>query len=74
MPTETRACAVCGAPFPARRTVDKYCSPACSRAGYAQRHLPTVENAIAYLKREARRLRNLLPTGTRRRRRGQLGG
>jgi len=69
----TGFCQVCGARIEGKRSHARYCSPACSRAGYAQRHLPTVENAIAYLEREGRRLRNLLPGGTRRRR-GRLGG
>jgi RNA polymerase-binding transcription factor DksA len=61
------SCDVCGKPFEARRRDAVHCSPACARAAYAKRHLPTVEGAIAYLEREARRLRNLLPGGTRRR-------
>jgi len=60
-------CDVCGTAFEAKRDHAKHCSPACARAAYARRHLPALEAAHAYLAREIARLRNLLPSGTRRR-------
>lgn len=70
----TGFCDICGVRIEGRRSHAKHCSPACARAAYARRHLPALQAALAYLAREVRRLENLLPGGTRRRRgRGRLG-
>ncbi len=61
------ACDVCGTAFEAKRDHAKHCSPACARAAYAKKYLPVVEEVVRFLLRERRRLKNLLPTGTRRR-------
>ncbi len=66
----TGFCASCGARIEGRRSHAKYCGPRCSRSAYARRHLPALRAALAYLAREVRRLENLLPGGTRRRRAG----
>ena len=59
-------CDVCKQPFAAKRPHAKHCSARCARAAYAQRHLPSLKAAVAYLEREIARLENQL-TGTRRR-------
>jgi len=63
----TGFCEVCTGRIEGRRRDAKHCSAACTRRAYAERHLPALRAALAYLAREVRRLENLLPGGTRRR-------
>lgn len=62
----TGFCEVCTSRIEGRRGDAKHCSPACTRRAYAERHLPALRAALAYLAREVRRLENQV-SGERRR-------